>query len=255
MAGADFSRGMLNAARAKTKMVANIVLVETDAGAMPFAACSFDAVTCSHAFYELKGETQRLALLEVRRVLKPDGVFFMMEHDVPSKPVLRALFYLRLLSMGAGRAISILKHEQEVLRAHFDHVEKLLTPTGHSKVWVCRRGRSCPHSQPLQAMTGRKPDRLELRVTSRPDRFAVTEAGGHRGPEIGDQLCTSFHATRALPRCVSTASCPPRYTHAAAPVGALHRHLRRRNQNEWRGRSESRTAFTGCSCCFQSCSS
>ncbi len=148
VAGADFSRGMLNAARAKTKMFANIVLVETDAGALPFAACSFDAVTCSHAFYELKGETQRLALLEVRRVLKPDGVFFMMEHDVPSKPALRALFYLRLLSMGAGRAISILKHEQEVLRAHFDHVEKLLTPTGHSKVWVCRRGRSCPHSPP-----------------------------------------------------------------------------------------------------------
>jgi ubiquinone/menaquinone biosynthesis C-methylase UbiE len=136
--GLDFSRGMLNAARAKTTAFTDFVLVEADAGSLPFAACSFDAVTCSHAFYELKGETQRRALGEIRRVLKPDGAFMMMEHDLPTKPALRALFYVRLLSMGAGRAISILKHEREVLGAHFDRVEKLVTPTGHSKVWVCR---------------------------------------------------------------------------------------------------------------------
>ena len=139
VAGADFSRGMLNAARAKMKMPANVVLVETDVASLPFAGRCFDAVTCSHAFYELKGETQGRTLREIVRVLKPCGTFFMMEHDVPRNPVVRTLFYLRLLSMGAGRAISILKHEREILGAHFGHIEKLVTPTGHSKVWVCRR--------------------------------------------------------------------------------------------------------------------
>jgi hypothetical protein len=37
--------------------------------ALPFAAGSFDAVTCSHAFYEIKGETQSSALEEIVRVL------------------------------------------------------------------------------------------------------------------------------------------------------------------------------------------
>jgi len=43
-------------------------------GRLPFAAGSFDAVTCSHAFYEIKGETQRWALEEILRVLRPKGV-------------------------------------------------------------------------------------------------------------------------------------------------------------------------------------
>jgi len=52
--GLDFSHGMLQAAQEKTRKFANVHLVEADAGSLPFAAGSFDAVTCSHAFYELK---------------------------------------------------------------------------------------------------------------------------------------------------------------------------------------------------------
>ena len=46
---------------------------------------SFDAVTCSHAFYELKGETQERTLREILRILKPGKTFLMMEHDVPER--------------------------------------------------------------------------------------------------------------------------------------------------------------------------
>ena len=107
--GVDFSPGMLKVAREKTRSFANVDLVEADAGCLPFAAGSFDAVTCSHAFYELKGETQERALQEIVRVLRPSGAFLMMEHDVPSNPFVRALFYLRLTFIGGGRASTFLR--------------------------------------------------------------------------------------------------------------------------------------------------
>lgn len=137
--GLDFSHGMLRVARKKTNQFANIALVEADAGCLPFAAVVFDAVTCSHAFYELKGEVRERALGEIVRVLKPNGAFLMMEHDVPANPVVRLLFYLRLASMGAAQAVNFLRHEREELRAYFGTVTQIVAPAGKSKVLVCRK--------------------------------------------------------------------------------------------------------------------
>jgi ubiquinone/menaquinone biosynthesis C-methylase UbiE len=137
--GMDFSRGMLKVGRDKVKSFVNIHLVEADARYLPFAASTFDAVTCSHAFYELKGETQDGALREILRVLRPKGAFLMMEHDVPMNPFIRALFYLRLALMGAGRAVSILRHEQELLGRYFGRVEKVVVPPGRSKILICSK--------------------------------------------------------------------------------------------------------------------
>jgi ubiquinone/menaquinone biosynthesis C-methylase UbiE len=94
-------------------------------------------VTCTHAFYELKGETQDRALREIVRVLKAGRPFFMMEHDVPRRPLIRALFYVRLFSMGAKRAIYILRHEKRTLERYFESVEKITTPSGRSKIMIC----------------------------------------------------------------------------------------------------------------------
>ncbi len=137
--GVDFSHGMLKMAREKTRSLSNVHLVEADAGALPFAAGTFDAVTCSHAFYELKGETQTRALQEIVRILKPAGTFLMMEHDVPSNRLVRALFYLRLTFIGSGRAISFLQREREVLQQYFAEVQKVPAPAGRSKVMVCHK--------------------------------------------------------------------------------------------------------------------
>jgi ubiquinone/menaquinone biosynthesis C-methylase UbiE len=139
VAGVDFSRGMLRVAREKTRAFANIHLVEADAGCLPFVAGAFDAVTCSHAFYELKGETQDRALREIVRVLKPKGAFLMMEHDVPRSLFARALFYFRLAFIGAGRAVTFLRREREILEGYFESVEKVAAPAGRSKVMICRR--------------------------------------------------------------------------------------------------------------------
>jgi ubiquinone/menaquinone biosynthesis C-methylase UbiE len=135
----DFSRGMLKVGREKTRSFPNVHLVEADAGRLPFVTGTFDAVTCSHAFYELKGQTQNWALQEIVRVLRPKGAFLMMEHDVPPNAFVRALFYLRLAFMGAGRAITFLRHEQEILGRYFGSVEKVVPPAGRSKVMVCRK--------------------------------------------------------------------------------------------------------------------
>jgi len=133
--GMDFSHGMLKVAREKTRTFPNIDIVEADAAHLPFARRRFDAVTCSHAFYELKGKTQSRALAEIVRVLKPQGTFLMMEHDVPPNPFLRALFYLRLAVVGTGRAVTFLRREREVLEGYFGSVEKVAA--GRSKVMIC----------------------------------------------------------------------------------------------------------------------
>jgi len=128
---------MLMVAQRKTRSLRNVHLVEADAGRLPFAAGSFDAVTCSHAFYEIKGETQSWALEQILRVLWPKGVFLMMEHDVPANPFLRALFYLRLSVAGTGRAVAFLHHERDILERYFGSVKKALSPGGRSKVLIC----------------------------------------------------------------------------------------------------------------------
>jgi len=137
--GVDFSRGMLAVNRQKTKACQNIHLVEADAAFLPFAGSTFDAVTCSHAFYELKGEAQERVLREILRILKPGKAFLMMEHDVPENSLVRALFYVRMTSMGAKRALSILKHERSTLESCFSRVEKVSSPSGHSKILICRK--------------------------------------------------------------------------------------------------------------------
>lgn len=137
--GLDFSRGMLERARAKTAGIRGLALVEADAERLPFRSGSLHVVTCSHAFYELKGEGAERTLREVVRVLRPGGRFVMMEHEVPENPGIRLLFYVRLLSMGLRKATEVLGHEEDFFARHFAGVERVRTDTGRSKLIVGRR--------------------------------------------------------------------------------------------------------------------
>ncbi|MEJ2215997.1 MAG: class I SAM-dependent methyltransferase [Gemmatimonadota bacterium] len=107
---------------------------------MPFRAASFHAVTCSHAFYELKGSGAERSLGEVRRALRPGGAFLMMEHELPQNLFVRLLFYIRLLSMGLRKAREVLGHEEALFRRHFVTVERVATETGRSKIILGRDG-------------------------------------------------------------------------------------------------------------------
>jgi demethylmenaquinone methyltransferase/2-methoxy-6-polyprenyl-1,4-benzoquinol methylase len=136
--GLDFSLGMLRVAQRKTRTLKNIHLIQADAGRLPFKSRVFDALTCSHAFYELKSQNQAECLGEVGRVLKDGSPFLMMEHEVPHSLVIRGLFYVRLISMGVSRAIQILRYEERMLSKYFNQVDRVPTPQGKSKLMVCR---------------------------------------------------------------------------------------------------------------------
>jgi demethylmenaquinone methyltransferase/2-methoxy-6-polyprenyl-1,4-benzoquinol methylase len=139
VAGIDFSMGMLRVGKAKISVGDRVFLILADAACLPFKTALFEAVTCSHAFYELRGESQDSCLREIGRVLKPGRPFLMLEHEVPQSLLVRMLFYLRLLSMGPRKATEILRHERTLLKRYFRSVEKRNTPTGRSKVMICTR--------------------------------------------------------------------------------------------------------------------
>ncbi|OHB32500.1 MAG: hypothetical protein A2X84_04345 [Desulfuromonadaceae bacterium GWC2_58_13] len=135
--GTDFSHGMLRRAREKNR-AGRVVFIEGDAAKLPFADDSFDAVSCSHALYELKGETRQKALHEMKRVIKPDGVVLLMEHEVPQKPLIRFLFRIRMLTLGSKDAREFMG-DGEHLKKIFPHVELSHSRTGKSKLMSCRK--------------------------------------------------------------------------------------------------------------------
>jgi len=135
--GYDFSHGMLRKAQEKNR-TGRVVFVEGDAAKLPFADDSFDAVSCSHALYELKGEVRQLALQEMKRVIKPDGVALLMEHEVPQKPLIRFLFRIRMLTLGSKDAREFMG-DGEHLKKIFPHVELSHSRTGKSKLMSCRK--------------------------------------------------------------------------------------------------------------------
>ncbi len=133
--GVDFSWGMLKKASQKAwenNVQANFVLA--DVSRLPFQNARFDVVTCSHAMYELDPATRQAALLEVRRVLVPGGVFIMMEHMEPSNPLIRLLYNIRLASMGSSENKEFARDERPFLSQYFDDVVLEVAPGGRSKI-------------------------------------------------------------------------------------------------------------------------
>lgn len=66
------------------------VLAVADAQALPFADHSFDVVMANHMLYHVP-DIER-AVLEARRVLKPDGIFMAATNSLQSMPEFHALF-------------------------------------------------------------------------------------------------------------------------------------------------------------------
>jgi len=140
--GLDFSLGMLVKAKEKVQKIGskNLYFVAADAGALPFKSDVFDVITCSHAMYELTGETRKMALQEIKRCLKINGRFCMMEHEEPKQPFIKLLYLLRLFSMGKeGRMV--VRHELNELRKIFSKVVKEVTVSGRTKLICGEKGR------------------------------------------------------------------------------------------------------------------
>ena len=134
--GLDFSRGMLSrgVAAARQAGLTAICWVQADAAALPFKAGVYDVATCAYALYELKGTAREAMLCEVARVLLPGGRFLAMEHEVPPRPLLRLLFFVRLVIIGAEGAQAFLGGEIHELGRVFSQVGKEVLPSGTSKI-------------------------------------------------------------------------------------------------------------------------
>ena len=136
--GYDFSSGMLQRARQKDTAGA-ISYIRGDAAKLAFPNACFDIVCCSHALYELRGRERSQALAEMKRVVKPDGMVLIMEHEVPRNPYVRILFHLRMLMMGAADAEKFLRQDLSSYRKFFAEVSVSHTPSGKSKLITCRK--------------------------------------------------------------------------------------------------------------------
>jgi ubiquinone/menaquinone biosynthesis methyltransferase len=101
--GADFSREMLVRGRAK---VARAPLVVGDAMQLPLASASVAGMTCGFGIRNL-ADTKR-GLSEALRVLKPGGVFVVLEFYRPSTLLMRAFHavYARFVLPTAGFLVS-----------------------------------------------------------------------------------------------------------------------------------------------------
>jgi len=135
--GYDFSHGMLCKAQEKNA-TGRAIFVEGDAARLPFGDDCFDVITCSHALYELKGETRQKALQEMKRVIKPDGYVLLMEHEVPKKPLIKFLFRIRMLTLGSKDAREFMG-DGEHLRRIFPQVSLSHSKSGKSKLMSCRK--------------------------------------------------------------------------------------------------------------------
>ena len=155
--GLDFSHGMLSQAvlSARNTRLARIRWIQAEATALPFAAGTFDVVTCAYALYELKGAARGALLHEVARVLVLDGRFLAMEHEVPTRPLPRFMFFLRLAIIGAEGARAFLGGEVQELGRVFGQASKELVPPGKSKILTGMKPSRRAESQEPRAETNK----------------------------------------------------------------------------------------------------
>jgi demethylmenaquinone methyltransferase/2-methoxy-6-polyprenyl-1,4-benzoquinol methylase len=116
LTGYDFSREMLKEAERKKEalqskgVISDIRFMEGDAGAMPFADASFDAMGITFGLRNLVYENSnaRKHLSEMHRVMRPGGQLVVLESSKPVSP-LWGIFnsiYLRFILPYLGGLIS-----------------------------------------------------------------------------------------------------------------------------------------------------
>jgi len=107
--GLDISDGMLEVGRQKISsknLDGKISMVIGDSEDLPFEDSSFDAITV--AFGVRNFENLEKGLSEILRVLKPNGIFVILETSVPTNPIYKAgyKFYSKLILPSIGKLFS-----------------------------------------------------------------------------------------------------------------------------------------------------
>jgi ubiquinone/menaquinone biosynthesis C-methylase UbiE len=88
--GIDLSDKMLAVAKRKSSSD-NITFQQMDASQMEFEDKSFDIVTISLGLHDMPLEVRTAVLNESKRVLKPNGKLFILEHDLPKNKIFSSI--------------------------------------------------------------------------------------------------------------------------------------------------------------------
>jgi len=131
--GIDFSKGMLRQARRKSSQDANVLWIQADVSQLPVSSGSVDRVTCTYAMYELPGPTREETMKEVVRILRPRGMFVMMEHLPPDRPFIKLLYLIRIHALGTKSARSFAGAEEKELAKIFAEVGSAVEDGGRTK--------------------------------------------------------------------------------------------------------------------------
>jgi demethylmenaquinone methyltransferase/2-methoxy-6-polyprenyl-1,4-benzoquinol methylase len=133
--GVDSSEGMLRQARRKGLQEHGKApfWLQADVRALPIASRSVDRVTCAYALYELSGIAREQTLREVVRVLRPGGMFVMMEHLPPARRFIKLLYYVRIYLLGNRGVRSFAGSEEGELARFFGNVGSTVAPGGRTK--------------------------------------------------------------------------------------------------------------------------
>ena len=87
----DFSEGMLQKANRQNKRI-NIQLIQADVQELPFDGNQFDSALATFVFCSVPDPVQ--GFLEIKRVLKPGGKMYLLEHVLPQNKLLAFIFNL-----------------------------------------------------------------------------------------------------------------------------------------------------------------
>jgi demethylmenaquinone methyltransferase/2-methoxy-6-polyprenyl-1,4-benzoquinol methylase len=129
--GVDISNGMLGVGINKIKALKldeSVKLIYGDSENLPFDDNSFDAITV--AFGVRNFENLEKGLSEILRVLKPEGVFVILETSVPKSFIIRQgyFFHTKVIMPIIGKLFSKDKSAYDYLSesaANFPHGEEL----------------------------------------------------------------------------------------------------------------------------------
>jgi demethylmenaquinone methyltransferase / 2-methoxy-6-polyprenyl-1,4-benzoquinol methylase len=131
--GIDISEGMLEVGRKKVKRkdLANCIeLIKADSENLPFENNKFDAVIVGFGVRNF--ETLKTGLSEIKRVLKPGGIFYILEFSKPMKAPYKQVyqFYFTKILPFIGRLVSKDSNAYTYLPEsvnEFPHGDKFLT--------------------------------------------------------------------------------------------------------------------------------
>jgi len=107
--GIDISEGMLEVGRKKVKkkgLSNSIELIKADSENLPFENAKFDAAIVGFGVRNF--ETLKTGLSEIKRVLKPGGIFYILEFSKPVKAPYKQVyqFYFTKILPFVGRMVS-----------------------------------------------------------------------------------------------------------------------------------------------------